>query len=150
MIFSNYNLFTKFLKAQLSNPFTFKGRIGRVEYLLSVIFVTLLTFPVLFIDSPGVDFSNENQLDFYVVLFVFLVCFVLFYTHAFVIKRLHDADFSGWWSIVIIWLLPILLDVVIKSESLLLTFLISRLSYTILLVIKGTKGKNKYGGPPEF
>jgi uncharacterized membrane protein YhaH (DUF805 family) len=69
-------------------------------------------------------------------------CFFLFIVFAFAMfplvqlfyvmhRRIHDIEFSGWWQLLIL------------SPT-------SPFFVLVLMLIKGTKGKNKYGDPPEF
>ena len=71
-------------------PFSFKGRIGRVEYIISFTIFTAFYFTV----APIVESSDiGNYLSF-------LIIPVLWFLLAQGAKRCHDTDRSGWWQLI--------------------------------------------------
>ncbi|MBQ8064899.1 MAG: DUF805 domain-containing protein [Prevotella sp.] len=74
--------------------FSFNGRIGRLEYLLSDVFVGLLTYPLGLIDS----FDNDNILLILGVLLFAIIAFWFVFAQG--TKRLHDLGYSGWWQLI--------------------------------------------------
>ena len=100
-----------------------KGRINRAKYSLYlvnniVLFAGLLCIVKLFPDA--------ESLIYLIVLFSWLILYAWIQT-VFMIKRLHDLNYSGFW-VIGVWVLS------------LVAF--------IILFIKGTKGTNKYGEDP--
>jgi uncharacterized membrane protein YhaH (DUF805 family) len=82
------------------NPFSFKGRIRRLEYglsaIISVTFELLMTSIANALNDAGVIFT------------VFLYILLLWFTMAQSAKRCHDLGNSGWWQIIpfyALWLL---------------------------------------------
>ena len=69
--------------------FSFDGRIGRLEYLLSDVFVGLLTYPLGLINS----FDDDNILLILGVLIFAIIA--LWFVFAQGAKRLHDLGYSG-------------------------------------------------------
>src|SRR5262249_59241889 len=84
----------------------FEGRIGRQTYLLcSLLLIALsIALAVVLISIYGVDFGKTPEETRMWTLWSLAIELVLLYpTLAITIKRLHDLDLSGWWSVVF-WL----------------------------------------------
>lgn len=99
----------------------FKGRIGRLNFLLGLVLIFLFTIIYDWI------FGNSRVPRDPFELLIVIVVFVLIYS--LMIRRLHDFNQSGWW--VLISLIPI----------------INILFFLFLLFKKGTEDSNKYGPP---
>lgn len=101
------------------NLFTFKGRIGRLKFVV-IVFSLILSISIyltFFIEAP------------FIISFVFMIGF-LWIASATNAKRFHDFGLSGWWQMLII--IPIISLIV-----------------TALLVLKsGDAGANRYGSRP--
>lgn len=87
------------------NPFSFKGRIRRTEYGISVLIyiLTLVIFNIL-LDPNNSENSNSIEAIIYLILFVIILWFNL----AQGAKRCHDLGNNGWWQLIpfyFFWLL---------------------------------------------
>lgn len=71
----------------------FSGRCGRIEYLLQILFNTILLSGM----APLVFLFEPFGLIFVIIIYPLLI--LLFFSST--IKRLHDIDFSGWFSILL-------------------------------------------------
>ena len=122
-----------------SSPFSASGRFSRYSFLawnfvLNIV-VMIIVFAVLAIMGAASDLmtmTDPNQaLAFYTsgaglfVLAIMLVSFVI--SMIFFIRRLHDIDMSGWFSLLII--VP----------------LVNLIFGIFVLVKKGTEGANRFG-----
>ncbi len=74
------------------NPFSFEGRIRRLEYGLSYILYIIFIIPI---ELAG-DIENPFIMLGILVLLVIMICFLL----AQGAKRCHDRGNSGWWQII--------------------------------------------------
>jgi uncharacterized membrane protein YhaH (DUF805 family) len=124
---------------------TFSGRSQRREFWLFILFVVVVGAVARAVDHTlGFDPAHVYEDDLFAFGRVFPV-HVLFYgpisflsgallflpTLAVTIRRLHDADRSGWW--VLIQIIPI----------------IGTLVMLIFLVSDGTHGSNRFGPDPK-
>jgi uncharacterized membrane protein YhaH (DUF805 family) len=108
------------------NPFTFAGRLGRLQFFgFSVIWA--LSGAVVALVS-GIDFESSADPSLGGILFAlvfFLVALVASLSYA--VRRFHDFDKSGWW--VLLYLVPV----------------VNFVMGLILLFAPGTPGPNTYG-----
>jgi len=85
------------------NPFSFYGRIRRLEYALTyIVFIIVSNLTFLFLDASASD----------LLMAPFILSLYLFFSQG--AKREHDLGFSGWWQLVpfrFIWL------ILLKGES---------------------------------
>ena len=101
-------------------PFSFKGRIRRMEYCLSY----TLVYIIYFLLSMGMDSNNENIAIICTVIYLLLFIPMLWFFLAQGAKRCHDMSNSGWWQIIpFYWL--------------------------CLMFGQGDEGSNKYGDSPK-
>lgn len=136
------NSFRK-LKTPLSSnrhlPFNFSGRFGRLSYitwitLLCVSSFTMMTylsmkmFQADLLDTDSLDLEIGHGPDL-LALFLLTVLYisVIYLFFVFTIRRLHDLNRSGWFSL--ITLIPF----------------IQFIFFLYLLIIKGSISKNRYG-----
>ncbi|MGY6562557.1 MAG: DUF805 domain-containing protein [Luteibaculaceae bacterium] len=105
------------------NFFSYEGRIGRLAYLGRNI---ILTIPAVAVNL--VDFERESS-SFYLLSLIAVGSFVLIMLQN--IKRLHDINLSGWYSV------------------LLFVPLINLFLSLFLLFKPGTTGPNAYGNSPK-
>ena len=82
-------------KQMFSNPFSFDGRIRRMEYGISMIIQTIVSqiLSAMIIEIPGLSF---------------LFIPVLWFGIAQGAKRCHDLGNSGWWQIIPLWVMDAL------------------------------------------
>jgi len=82
------------------NPFSFNGRIRRLEYGLSTIIgcSCLGTLLILFNLSSGVSGPDSGNL----IVYIILLCVIPLYWFAFAqgAKRCHDLGNSGWFQLI--------------------------------------------------
>ena len=154
MTYFNKNIIISLLKSCIKNTFKFNGRIGVIEYIfsISIIFFVLPTMTLFNndVDIEELNGRNANGLAIHAFLILIIIILDLVYTYLCTVKRLHDISLSGWWSILTIFFIPLIANSLIGHDSLFLLFVLIKLSHAPLFFIKGVKGKNKYGDPPEF
>lgn len=108
-----------------------KGRFGRLQYLaysMGISLLAMLAFGMFGAVSAAMGANAKTVIDIgtLVIYAVFLP-----FTFIFVIRRLHDFNWSGWFSL--LFIIPIL----------------NAIFGLALLFVPGTKGANKYGQPPR-
>tara|TARA_B100000745_G_scaffold296934_1_gene243066 strand:- start:743 stop:991 length:249 start_codon:yes stop_codon:yes gene_type:complete len=74
-----------------NNPFSFKGRIRRIEYFLSVLFQAIIFFPIVFLTQ---DIAYEREIFW--TFFVISAWFIL----AQGAKRCHDIGRNGFYQLI--------------------------------------------------
>jgi uncharacterized membrane protein YhaH (DUF805 family) len=115
-----------------TSPFSPKGRFARSTYIVYSFGITLLLWLVMFaLAGTGFltgDFSNVGG-GLVAVLFWVLYVAALVIGVIFTVRRFHDLNWSGWWTVAMF--VPLVNIVVIIP----------------LLFFRGTKGANKYGPP---
>ena len=145
-------------------------RIGRGRFFIwSCLFLPMcIVLQVEFAKVTEAGFATAGQIIYAVLLNSLLVVATLFYIWA-AIKRLHDMNMSGWWSLLyflqgqapillLFFLIPKssdfywhelpVLPPVLLFASLYLWFLFPVFNIA-LCCIKGTNGANKYGAVPN-
>lgn len=157
------------LKQLLFSP---QGRINRQKYILAYICTTIAYFIAEFICGFIFPFEllQSNLLIFLGVFMSFAILAIYIYISTIlVIKRFHDINKSGWYSILFITIIaidianeifkafgysyPQLNENFIIPTSILFLLLVAigilSFWYSIILIIrKGTKGKNRFGEDP--
>ena len=125
--------------AVLKQYAVFSGRAGRKEYWrfspmqIGIAFALAMWLVAALPNEPGDNFRWRDLgaagLPFYVMMLYALATIVP--TCAVTVRRLHDADYSGWW--------------------LLLGFIpyIGEAALFALLCFKGTAGDNRFGAAPD-
>lgn len=115
------------------SPLKASGRFGRLSYLAwqAVLFNTLMLIGLIFallMYQPNKESDLKILTIFTVIFFIFLLPVI--YTHfTNTIRRLHDLNRSGWWSIIII--IP----------------LVDFIFYIYLISVAENKNPNSYGAP---
>ena len=119
--------FLQSISSVLGNYATFRGRAPRSEYWWYQLFLILLYFVVGFL--VGLTSSNENGAGIggLIMLLTFLIFFLP--SLAVVIRRLHDINRTGWWTLITF----------IPFGSLVLLY---------FSLCRGTDGSNDYGPDP--
>lgn len=74
-----------------NNPFSFKGRIRRLEYFISVLFQAFIFFPIVYFLR-----GNTYEREVFWVLFLILAWFIL----AQGTKRCHDIGSNGFYQFI--------------------------------------------------
>ena len=109
----------------------FSVRSNRAEFLLFALFAILFTWVGLFVAGyiSSIVLSDQSGLSFVGLLGLWLLV-ILVPSLSVSVRRLHDVDMSGWWTMV--GLLPGL----------------GALALFVLHMIPGTPGPNRFGPPP--
>lgn len=131
------------MNAFVDSFFQTKGRLNRKGYILRLIILLVLIFLCQIVMSQLANAQGNLR---YAVFFFLITQFILL-IGSFLIaaRRLHDLNFSGYWSILI---------GIVHVSGLIIPDLqniaqVIQLGITIFLMsIKGSKGENKYGKDP--
>ena len=128
--------FTDAVKAYFLKWNDFRSRSSRSEYWWATLFVTLASFPVVFIIGfvIGILFLtagfSETTMEIVVgIVMLPIQIFIIIASTCLVIRRLHDVDKSGWWYLIIFTIIGII--------PLLMWY-----------CSKGTDGENRFGKDP--
>jgi uncharacterized membrane protein YhaH (DUF805 family) len=108
--------------------FDFEGRSTRTEFWVFFFGTVLLALPLVVLDVVMETYNPEIGLGPFTGLFLILGFIP---SISLSVRRLHDADFSGWWFF--IGLVPIAGPII----------------QLILLVLNGTEGANRFGADPR-
>lgn len=100
-------------------PFSFKGRIGRVQLILSYVMGFVAWFAIYALSEPALEYNSN-------IFLLFLACTAVFFwfLYAQCAKRCHDLGKSGAWMFVPFWNI-------------------------LLFFAEGEKGENQYGQGTE-
>lgn len=123
------NVFYIFFKTVSKKIFKFQGRSNKKEFLIFIAFETVI-FTTIYIYLDKVK-GIPSTFDFVILIIglIFILIHLLAST-SLTVRRLHDCGLKGWWY--------------------LLSLIFSPIIFLILCLVKGDKGKNKYGPPPEY
>lgn len=81
------------------NPFSFEGRIRRLEYGLSMLIYMLVYYTLFFISLSSPE-SSESPSVLKPILTLILVIPLIWFVLAQGAKRCHDRGNSGWWQLI--------------------------------------------------
>ena len=140
--------------------FGFKGRVGRLTY--AIMFVSMIAASLVAIKALGLSIPNKKAADVDMMmlpaslLVLGINILVMWISLAIGAKRLHDLDKSGWWQLIGIANLPIILlggilSLIFPPVALVVTaamFIIGLWSLWIaiqMLFFPGSPGANDYG-----
>lgn len=121
-------------------PFSFKGRIRRKEYGISLIIAMLVTGLLAVI-------SEYYRRDFNIQLMILVIgsIFIAYFLIAQGVKRGNDIGVSPWWQAV-----PYCISFIVRTDGDLSPIHILTLVFYMYFVLKsGIKGSNKYGEDPK-
>lgn len=124
--------------------FNFSGRVSRINFFGEMLALNLVSYPFFM--------SLQNETNFF-FKFIFLVIYLFFLVKIHV-RRLHDFNFSGWYSI--IYLIPLgiyilglltkldfLMSIILSGWNVLFGVII--IYNLVLLILPGNKFTNTYG-----
>ena len=121
--------------------FSLRGRIGRLEY-----FVWMLCLSVLYAVFKNLAINEDDLIG---ICIIGIGCVILLSTFP-VVRRFHDLNTSGWW--VVAWCVLALMRIfsyfLIDEVAIVISMVTLPISLAlgiVLLFIKGTDGENKYG-----
>lgn len=77
-------------------PFSFSGRIRRLEYGLSVIISSI----IIYLLELGIVFASYNENEFLAIVLALLLIPIIWFNLAQGAKRCHDRDNSGWFMLI--------------------------------------------------
>jgi len=130
--------------------FDANSRIGRCRYLVYPVLIALMVLPAAVVAGLLMLVSGWLAGVFIALLYIF----VLVMQVVFVIRRLHDLNFRGWWAL----LYPISLVIGVIAGLMqfrgpifsiyLLTCLIDFIFALALLFMPGSQDDNRFGPPP--
>ena len=129
-------------KVAIKDYRVFAGRASRAEFWWFLPFFIGGVFSFLII-AIGIS-GSEFVVMIYVLLPIFLR-FILIPFIAVMVRRLHDMNRIGWWSLVYL-----LSSIMMRSDNSVITplGLIIWVAFMASLALKGSKGKNFYGDNP--
>jgi uncharacterized membrane protein YhaH (DUF805 family) len=134
-----------------AHPFSFKGRIRRLEFGLSVVISMLIALLSDYFILSGSVPQDVLTLGFVGYLYLLIAVIAAWFGIAQVAKRCHDIGISGWWQVLpcllfVSYLLPASLSW-IGIICMLIGFL-SLLIMLVLLFCKGDESDTVYGLDP--
>ena len=101
----------------------FSGRSRRKEYWLYTLFYVVITSLTFYVDAVMGEGEGVLSLLLWLLLLVPGV--------AVIVRRLHDIDRSGWWSLILV--IPLIGPIVIL----------------VFMCLDGTSGNNRFGPDPK-
>ncbi|WP_127956971.1 DUF805 domain-containing protein [Serratia microhaemolytica] len=106
----------------------FSGRARHKEYWYFVLFQLIAILLISFLERTFAVANPEVYAGWYTAFYILLTLIPFL---AVQVRRLHDANFSGWWAL--IHLIPF----------------IGQLVMLIFALLPGTVGENRYGADPR-
>ena len=138
------------MKAIIYLLFSFRGRISRKQWWFGIgVSYAFISILYIFVLAVSIDLQTELSIDLQNELFVLLWIPFLWVLLALNIKRHHDRNHPGWWTIITIisaiaiW---ILLSITPVTG---LRGIIPILWIVFFGCLRGDAGKNRYGPPPK-
>ena len=131
------------------NPFSFRGRIGRLRFLLTIVVAQLVqlatffvpverhivvgTVPIggLFLYSTPIEPVNARSWAFFALFYLMAIgAFWVFAAAA--VRRLHDLGYSGWWVAVVLAVSALLEAIVFWAPAYWLISMIALIPFALL------------------
>jgi uncharacterized membrane protein YhaH (DUF805 family)/Tfp pilus assembly protein PilE len=135
--------------------FDASSRIGRVRYLAYPWGLILMLIPVFIV--AGITVVMHLAV-IGALLFIAAEIFALVMSGVFVVRRFHDFDWSGWWSLIYwalqVWSLCLTISHLITAPltpqplSNFLPTLLLIVFFLIMVLVPGTQGANRFGPMP--
>jgi uncharacterized membrane protein YhaH (DUF805 family) len=112
------------LKCYTSKYAAFSGRASRKEYWLFILSLIIFTFIAIGID---ISTGTYDEVSGYGLVSGLISLALIIPSIAVAIRRLHDTNRVGWW--ILLSFIP----------------LIGQIWFIVLMCLKGTEGKNRFG-----
>ena len=141
-------------KKEFRNRFLPLGRIGRIDYIRSFLFITFTAFLVFSLTSS----VSNGYIWLFMICYIFFLMWCVFCLAA---KRMHDIGYSAWIFALLFLGLYIFSNLgafingsigrslfVFHLEQKMSYFLFVLLSFIYLFLMLGNTGENKYGKDP--
>lgn len=131
--------------------FSYGSRIGRLRYFAYGMGVALLLLPALL--AGGILYALQAHFLAF-LLFGAAYIFMITMSFVFAVRRLHDMDASGWWSLIVgAAMLSTILNTLhlIPTGLFWLPALLGLADFVLILMLlfrRGTEGDNRYGPQP--
>jgi uncharacterized membrane protein YhaH (DUF805 family) len=134
-------MFYLFIDCFRKKYFQLAGRASRKEHISFILFNFLLS---MIIDTIYLYIWQHVS-----ILLVKLVYETAVFIPAITlaVRRMHDLNFSGWWSLLMI-IISVCLVLVSKTTIFYFFAIILIVSTLLLIFLKGTPGPNRFGPPP--
>ncbi|WP_177173445.1 DUF805 domain-containing protein [Propionispora vibrioides] len=134
------NLFKK------DGVFSFTGRINRSKYIIRSLVFLLMCIGNMFLMLGTFHLLGDKPISWIIVIAVGF--FIILYSLANSIKRLHDLNLSGLWILLWVVLIGLISNFLGFSTAKLTNNIISFIIWVIMISLPGTPGPNKYGEDP--
>jgi uncharacterized membrane protein YhaH (DUF805 family) len=141
------NVFSILIESIFVKYFKFSGRASRKEFLIFFVFYVILE-RIIFVKSEFINLPIF--VNFFFSVFSLFPWITMFF------RRFHDFNYSGLWLFVFIIIIVFLLDLYVKNNDNDLDYFfeysvifICLLFNTLLILIPGNSGSNRYGEPPR-
>ena len=121
--------FTESLSTCFKKTFVYQGRASRSEYWWFQLLI-IICYLILIGSDEAIIFRDHTAYDVLVWMAIGVIVICLLPALAVTIRRLHDINKSGGW--ILISLIPF----------------IGSLLLLLMLILEGTKGKNRFGKNP--
>ncbi len=128
------------------NYFSIKGRASRREYLavslLFILYYFLLSFLILFIAMISV--LTGETIIIIKILSIVLYCYLIIPLITMSVRRFHDINMSGWWTLLLTPLLPFIQTILIQT-NMIFVYLLVLILVLFLYLKKGNRKDNRFG-----
>lgn len=132
------------VKAIIYLLFSFRGRISRKQWWFGIgVSYAFIFILYIFVLAVSIDLQTELSIDLPDELFVLLWIPFLWVPLALNIKRHHDRNRPGWWTIITLAIWGVLL--IIPGVR----GIVPILWIVFFGCLRGNAGKNRYGPPPK-
>lgn len=152
--------FGEAIRTCFSKYFTFAGRAQRSEYWFFYLFTTLVSIVLAIVDAI-IGLAIQAWADIGVFGSLFSLA-VFFPTIAAACRRLHDTNRSGWWQILpiagLLLMIPGFIGLATGGEAFGVIFIVlsilAIIGLAILLIVwlatDSDKGPNRFGASPKY
>ena len=142
----------------LQSIFTIKGRLNRLGFIYSFLFIVLISLVIGYAFIKYYQFTGDTSLQFIIIKSISSIMVLAIWT-PFIIRRLHDIGLSGWFSI-LFWVTAPFEDLNVAIAQIIarhpldtltsvtdIVKIVMSLVILLLFVIPGTYWPNQYNNP---